>query len=152
MSMSSSFIYGFGFNCDCDEVKLIDFVKAHKHTFCKSEEESKLYEEMLQYTEKQYDLEDFFERYPCDLNGVEGNGSVIANIMFRETGISFIYCGPCEDCDTYASVVYEVGYPWQLNETEKNLTEEKLAYICQQYMDELGIEDTPDFLDLEYYG
>lgn len=38
MSMRSSFIYGFGFNSDCDKEKLIDFIKNHKETFCKSDE------------------------------------------------------------------------------------------------------------------
>lgn len=152
MSMQSSFIYGYGFNCDCDDEKLIDFVKAHKKTFCKSETEIKLYEEMLKDTENEYDLEDFFMEYSCDSNCMEGNGAVIANIMSRETGIRFIYCQPDGDCDTSASVVFEEGYPWQLNETEKELTKEKLAGICKKYMDELGITGTPDYLSLEYYG
>ena len=152
MSMRSSFIYGYGFNCDCDDGKLIDFVKAHKETFCKSEAEIKLYEEMLKYTENEYDLEDFFDRYSCESSGMEGNGAVISNIMSRETGIRFIYCQPDGDCDTYASIVFEEGYPWHLNEVEKNLTEEKLQSICKQYMNELGIDDTPDYLNLEYWG
>ena len=152
MSMRSSFIYGFGFNCDCEDVKLIDFTKAHKDTFCKTNEEIKLYKEMLEYTKEEYDLEDFFERYACDANGMEGNGAIISNIMSRETGIRFIYCLPDEDCGTYASVVFEQGYPWQLNETEKNLTEKQLSDICEKYMNELGIMGSPDYLDLEYYG
>ena len=152
MSMRSSFIYGYGFNCDCEDEKLIDFVKAHKETFCKSEAEIKLYEEMLKYTESEYDLEDFFDRYSCESSGMEGNGAVISNIMSRETGIRFMYCQPDGDCDTYASIVFEEGYPWHLNEVEKNLTEEKLQSICKQYMNELGIDDTPDYLNLEYWG
>ena len=43
-------------------------------------------------------------------------------------------------------------YPWLFNETEKELTEEKLSNICKKYMDELGITDNPDYLNLEYYG
>lgn len=152
MSMSSSFIYGYGFNCDCDDNKLIEFIKAHKETFCKTEEEESLYEEMLEYTKTKYDLEDFFEKYSCECSGVEGNGAVISNIMSRETGIRFIYCQPDGDCDTHASVVFEENYPWQLNETEKDLTEEKLGEICKRYKEELGICETPDYLSLEYYG
>lgn len=33
MSMRSSFIYGYGFNCDCEDEKLIDFVKAHSRGY-----------------------------------------------------------------------------------------------------------------------
>lgn len=152
MSMRSSLIYGYGFNCDCDDDKLIDFVKAHKEAFCKSDAEIKMYEEMLQYTETEHDLENFFESYSCENAGAEGNGAVIANIMSRETGIRFIYCLPDGDCDTWASVVFEQGYPWHSNETEKNLTEKKLFNICKKYMIELGIEESPNYLDLEYYG
>ena len=152
MSMGSSFIYGYGFNCDCEDKKLIDFIKTHKETFCKSEIEAKLYDEMLRYTENEYDLEDFFGYYSCESNGIEGNGAVISNIMSRETGIRFMYCQPDGNCDTWASIVFKEGYPWQLNEVEKNLTEEKLGEICMRYMEELGILELPDYLSLEYYG
>ena len=152
MSMSSSFIYGYGFNCDCDDEKLIDFVKTHKETFCKSNEEVKLYEEMLKYTESEYDLEDFFNRYSCDHTGIEGKGAVISNIMSRETGIRFIYCTPDDTCGTLASVLFTEGYPWQLNSVERNLTVDKLESICKKYLNELGISISPDFLALEYYG
>ena len=47
---------------------------------------------------------------------------------------------------------FDEKYPWLLNEPEKELTEEKLSNICKKYMDELGIADDPDFLELEYYG
>lgn len=33
MSMRSSLVYGYGFNSDCDEEKLIDFIKEHKEAF-----------------------------------------------------------------------------------------------------------------------
>jgi len=150
--MRSSFVYGYGFNSDCDEEKLIDFIKEHKETFCESDREKELYKEMLDYTENEYDLEDLFEDYSCDNTGMEGMGAVIANIMSRETGIRFAYCQPDGDCDTLASVVFEERYPWMVNETEKELTEEKLSNICKKYMDELGITENPDYLNLEYYG
>ena len=152
MSMRSSLIYGYGFNSDCDEGKLIDFIKEHKETFCESDREKELYNDMLKHTENEYDLEDFFEDYSCDNTGIKGIGAVIANIMSRETGIRFAYCQPDGDCDTFASVVFEEKYPWMVNETEKELTEEKLSNICKKYMDELGITDNPDYLNLEYYG
>ena len=152
MSMRSSFVYGYGFNCDCDEDKLIDFIKNHKKSFCQTEKEKELYKEMLDYTETEYDLEDFFEDYKCDSNGLEGIGAVIANIMSRETGIRFEYCMPDDDCDTFASVVFETGYPWQLNDIERNISEKALKDTCKKYMDEIGLIDEPDYLELEYFG
>ena len=152
MSMRSSFIYGYGFSSDCDEERLIDFVKEHKETFCKSDREKELYDDMLNYTKTKYDLEDFFKDYSCDNAGRKGSGAVIANIMSRETGIRFIYCPSDYNCYTPASVVFQEGYPWEINEIEKELTEERLSNICKKYMDELGITDNPDYLSLEYYG
>lgn len=152
MSMNGSFVYGYGFNCECDNKKLIEFVKIHKETFCESDMEVELYEEMLEYAEYGDDLEDFFDGYSCESSDMEGNGAVISNIMSRETGIRFKYCQPDGDCDTYAAVVFKENYPWELNDTEKNLTEEKLQIICKKYMDELGIDIEPCYLSLEYYG
>ena len=152
MSMRSSFVYGFGFNCDCDEGKLIDFIKNHKETFTKSEGEKKLYDELLDYTENEYDLEDFFKDYECENNGSYGLGAIIANIMSRETGIRFDYCMPDDSCDTLASVVFGSGYPWQLNDIERNISEKALKDTCKKYMDEIGLIDEPDYLELEYFG
>lgn len=137
-------IMSYGFNSNCDEEKLIDFIKEHKEAFCKSDREKKLYNDMLNYTESEYNLEDFFEDYSCDNTGMTGLGAVIANIMSRETGIRFAYC-------QFESIVFDEKYPWLFNETEKELTEEKLSNICKKYMDELGIVDNPDYLNLEYY-
>lgn len=137
-------IMSYGFNSNCDEEKLIDFIKEHKEAFCKSDREKKLYNDMLNYTESEYNLEDFFEDYSCDNTGMTGLGAVIANIMSRETGIRFAYC-------QLESIVFDEKYPWLFNETEKELTEEKLSNICKKYMDELGVVDNPDYLNLEYY-
>ena len=147
MSMSSSFVYGYGFHSDCDEIRLINFIKNHQKTFCESDREKELYEAL-----DEYELEDLFEDYSCDATGTEGVGAVIANIMSRETGIMFEYCQPDDDCDTPASVIFEATYPWLLNETEKNLSIEKLSNIFTKYMNELGITDEPDYLCLEYFG
>lgn len=151
MSMRSSHIYGYGFNCDCKDEKLVNFIKAHKGTFCRTEEEKEIYNVLA--SEDELDLEELFKGYTCDSNSIEGGAeAVITNIMSRETGIRFIYCLPCEDCDTWASIMFAEGYPWQLNEAEKNLTEEKLQNICKQYMNELGITCEPNYLSLEYWG
>lgn len=152
MSMKTSIIYGFGFHCDCNDEALIEFIKKHKESFCKSNEEKKLYSDMLDYTKNEYDLENFFENYCCDSTGSEGYGAVISNIISRETEIRFSFRPAADDYGTLASVVFEESYPWQLNETEKTLDEETLFDICKKYMDELKIDEKPDYLSLEYYG
>ncbi len=157
MSMRTSFAYGYGFYCDCSEEKLIDFIKKHKETFCKSDAEKELFEGMFDCTKNKYnleDLEDFFEGYECESTGVCGIGAAIANIMSRETGVRFDYCASDDVCDTRASVMFGSGYPWQLTEVEKSLTEEKLDDICEKYASELGIDTSENvgYLALEYCG
>lgn len=154
MSMQSSFLYGYGFPCTCDDIKLITFVKNHKNTFCQSEDETSLFEELLELTKEASDInmEEFFQNYSCDASGVEGFGSVISNIISRETNIRFIYAPSNDECGTESSVLFEQAMPWQLNATEKALTESELDDICIKYTKELGINTEPDYLALEYFG
>lgn len=154
MNMKTDIVYGYGFMVDeiPDDV-IIDFIKNHKETFCKSDTENELYEEMLEYTKEAYDLENFFEMYSCDHTGMEGNGAVISNIISRETGIRFEYqCGDA-DCNSYPSVLFVETYPWNYNEKEKNLTVESLNEILLPYVIELGLNRSNiDALEIEYYG
>ena len=151
MSMCSSFVYGYGFHIDkCDEKVLIDFIKTHENTFCRSDEEKYLFDGLDKTGSS---LDKLFENYSCDSTGVAGVGAVIANIMSRETGICFIYCQSDDSCDTPASIVFETSYPWLLNKIEKELTEDELQNICRKYMNELELtNEQPCHLALEYYG
>lgn len=143
--------YGCGFSCDFTDEKLIDFIICHKESFCKTEEETNRYERMLKYMKSDYDLEDFFEDYPCDANAMEGNGAVIANIMTRETGIKFEYFQPDDNGIGNGIVVFSPCYPWQLNDKEKNLSEEELIDILQKYMAELNIFGLPGHKSVIYH-
>jgi hypothetical protein len=152
--MRSSFVYGYGFIVDeiYDNV-LIEFIKNHMRTFCASDIEKEMYEEMLEYTKEEYDLEDFFESYSCDCTGMEGRGAVISNIISRETGIRFDYQRGDGECNSYPSVLFVESYPWNLNEKEKNLTVESLTEIVLPYVEELGLKkNNIDALEIEYYG
>lgn len=152
MSMTSRCVYGFGFHCDCNEDVLIEFIKAHKDAFCWDDEDKKLYEEFLDYTSSNYDLEDFFEDYACDTTGEEGLGAVISNIISRETGIGFCYHRPVDECDIVASIMFEPCFPWDLNKKERNLTYEELESIFIRYMCQLGIKGEVQYLALEYFS
>ena len=151
MSSKSSFIKGYGFHCSCAEDKIIELIQAHRDTFCKSVEELELYEKIFS-EDFLIDLIDDFATYECECNGSQGIWAAIANIMSRETGIRFLFCPADDACGTEESIIFQAQYPWELNKTEKKLTAEKLDAICISYMDELGINGTPDYLELEYYG
>lgn len=154
MSMNSSFLYGYGFPCECNDENFIDFLKQHKDTFCQSKSEKELYQEFLEQTKDKYnvDLDYLFSGYECESNGMEGLGAVIANIMYRETDIRFLYAPANDECETEASILFEQTMPWHLNDTERALTEEPMNDICQRYTKELGILSEPDYLSLEYFG
>ena len=128
-------------------------IKNHKVTFCKSDKEKELFEEMLEYTKDEYDLEDFFDCYSCKMTGMEGNGAVISNIISRETGIRIQYEMGQSDCCSYPSVLFAECMPWHLNEKERNLTVESLTEILLPYVEELGLSRKDiDALEIEYYG
>ena len=147
-----SVVYGYGFETEYNFQKFSDFLKNHRAAFCRSEKENKLYEEFEQLSfSSGCDIEEFFESYAGDVNEIEGAGSVIANIMYRETGIRFICCLADGDCDTLEAVLFSEKYPWSMTEKEKNLKEKELEKICQDYMSELGIPGHPKYLAQEYF-
>ena len=150
MSMRNSFVYGLGFYCDCDGNKLIDFVKAHKETFCMTDYEKELYIDILDCIEETGYLFELLEDYSCDTTGFNGIGAVISNIMSRETGVRFEYYPGEDACYTPNAICFTRSFPWLFNEIEKNLTRDKLEDICGKYMNELGITDEFSFLELEY--
>lgn len=166
MSMRTSFVYGYGFACDeVAREAMISFLKSHKETFIRSDNEKELYDEVMMYEynpfeddepmfkdDEKPELKEIFECYSCDNTALEGLGAVISNIMYRETGIRFEYYTPDADSDTPAAVVFREGYPWNDNEAEKNLTEDSLAITFTKYMKELGLSVEPDYLELEYFG
>ena len=144
-------VEGYGIIVPDDE-HIIEFIKAHKDTFCQSQEEKDLYEEMLVYTAGEYDLEDFFEKYGCANSGQPGPGAVISNIMSRETGLRFEYHRGMMDYENTERIIFTQGMPWHFNETEKNLTRDALDDIMNRYAAELGIGREADYEEIEYYG
>lgn len=94
MSMSTTMIYGFGFECDTEDSILIQFIKKHKKAFCRTEWEKDVYKEILTYSPKnQFNLDDVFCDYDCDSSGCQGLGAVIANIIYPgklESGLTTV--------------------------------------------------------------
>lgn len=42
--------------------------------------------------------------------------------------------------------------PWQMNDKEKNMSQEALDNIYKQYIKDLGNQLKPEFIRLEYFG
>ncbi len=84
-----------------------------------------------------------------DCSGMSGLGSIPASVISRETGIRVGYeCG--EDGEV---ILFYSCMPWELNDVEKELTQESLKELMFVYMSELGIpESSYHWYDIVYYS
>lgn len=153
MSMKTWIVYGMGFEVNCSDEALVNFIKKHKTAFCGTEEEVRLFAELRECVPDIFYLDDIFELYECDVSGCAGPGAAISNIMSRETGISFEYQPGDIDCGSNHTVLLTESMPWHYSEEDKELTEDKLIAILRKYAAELGInKNDVGFCEVEYYG
>lgn len=154
MSATESIVYGYGFELSITPVIFIKWIKKHKTTFCESADENALFEQLV-LNESSIDddvLSEVFCHYYCNSSSNEGVGAAISNIMSRETGIRFDYQPGQEDCGGSPHILMVESMPWELNEIEKSLTQDKLDNIMISYMRELSLSGEPGKVALEYYG
>lgn len=57
-----------------------------------------------------------------------------------------------EDCFSEPAILLANRPPWEYDETEQSLSEEKLKAILQKYMTELDISENPKYVAVEYYS
>lgn len=131
-------IIGFGFYVKEVPEKFKDFLKAHKTTFCVSEDEKELYEAAM----KADDIREVFADYQGD--SLLGNGyeAVIADIMAAETDLPFTFFDP--EQDEYPANVPCIMLPDAVDAFGDINDEYDLNYlcdICNTYAGELGITE-----------
>lgn len=158
MSNRTDITYGYGFSIqNVTEKALAAFILKHREVFSADEEEKDacdLAELVLKNKTVEDELFIYFDDYENDNSGHTGFGSAISNIMSRETEIGFTY-EESTSFDRYAEkyILFPECYPWQLNDKEKELTEESLFAIMAKYVMELHLDvDDIDYHDVEYYG
>ena len=159
MSCSTDVVYGYGFELGTlDKDLFAAFFKNHQNTLRKEDYYKKYCDAFEKLSESDFeiaDLEKVFGGFSCAASGSNGLGAVVSSVMYLETGIRFEYQPGQAECDGEASVLFTETYPWNLNEVERELTEDAIRDICEKYMTELGIpcsENMPGFLRIEYYG
>lgn len=78
---------------------------------------------------------------------------LLASIINKKEGISLM-CGflPCSDTDAPARLGIIPAYPWDLTESDRKLTQNDAEVLLKKYAELLGITETPDFFEQEYYG
>lgn len=169
MSMQSSFVYGFGFECtNIDTEHFMNFIKNHDQStidiirkrikdgaisqnhrtmlsdilqLCRNHKKDELYPDILELKETYDDIS-------------EPLFSAIAEIMEQETEIPFEFQQGQEDVHSPECILFVQAYPWNLSYKAKELTsDDALREIMKPYAKELGVNSQDiDYLEIEYYG
>ena len=87
-------------------------------------------------------VDDFLELdedYNC------GIATILANVIHEAEGIWFT---ACTDYNCAVYLIYQPCYPWELQEIERNLTEESIRLILVKYISIL----TDQILTIEYHS
>ncbi len=143
---------GYGFKVYVSDESLRQFILKHKDTIAALGDNGK---ELVIYTintpvDEFNPKEDFFD---WENEGTEDLGlyGVIADVMRRETGISFEYRSGSysDDPDADDIIIFPETYPWKMSDTDKSLTEDALKDICKHYIEDLGGELIPEYLYME---
>jgi len=158
MSMQTSITYGYGvdINVICVELKaFLRFYEKHlpedyKKMLEKAESEGFDIENL---NEENEEFSDWLDGYveaedEYDISGCGSFYSVIAYIMRKETGVFIDEVRSEYDW----AIMHPETHPWYMNETEKNLTEEKLCEIFKKYFAELDVDVVPNYVRVESFG
>ena len=151
MSMRTDCIYGYGFRVYASDEQLRSFIHKHKNVIlCLSQGRELLDYEAANSGESFNPKEDFYD-WQNEATGDEGFYGMVADVMYKETGIVFEYRN-AQDDDEDDAIILPQTYPWHLNSKEKELTQEKLDELLKVYIDDLGGQLKPDYIRLEYFG
>lgn len=135
-------VAGLGFAlCDLPEERLREFIVNHKDSFCKTPKEKQIFNDFVLDGDDRHNV---FSRYKTVTSTGAGEYSyraAIVNIIYREQGINTQGWGK-EQVQNYEDVdfiMYSVQ-SYDANETEKNLSKDKLIQILDEYARELMSE------------
>lgn len=151
MSMQTDCIYGYGFEVYVSDEQLRDFILKHRFII----ETLPRGRELLNYTDENIDdkinpKEDFYDWQSINAND-DGIYGVIADVMYKETGIRFEY-RVAQDDDEEDAILLPERLPWDYNAAEKVLAPDVLKKILKSYIKELGGQLNTDYIRMEFFG
>lgn len=171
MSMRSSFDYGYGFPIsDLESVNGINFLLKHKKTLAKINDDYN--EDTLLFLKKVIDekidvddihdtdldrIVDFFQ-IPGMRTEVEYDGlwrtiaETIGIIIAEETKLSVETFFAQEDCEGTDCIMLSSRMPWGYSKHEQAFTQMEFDKAMLPYIQELGLQTTCDYLEVEYFG
>jgi len=74
----------------------------------------------------------------CDGDRYLGFATILSEVIYEAEGIELL---PCDDFNSCRYLIYPPIYPWQMNEIDLSMTEEKIDELFQKYIS--IITDTP---------
>lgn len=150
MSMSTSIIYGSGFYLKVKNESMKKFILHHRESVEAIVKEGQMFEELMDTCmDTTLNIFDVFCEYENSISYEQGILGIIAEIMRKETNISFTY-GMGDD--EYGAILFPESMPWYYSEIEKKLTHDDLKKICDVYIKELENSFSFGDIRLEYYG
>lgn len=151
MSMQTDCIYGYGFKVYASDEQLKQFIEKHRDTIACLDLGRTLLDYMDRCEDDEFNPKEDFHDWENEATGDIGLYGMIADVMYKETGIIFEYRNSQDDEDDDVIILPQM-YPWQMNDKEKILSQEALDNICNQYIKDLGNQLKPEFIRLEYFG
>ncbi|MBR6163395.1 hypothetical protein IKQ26_05870 [bacterium] len=109
----------------------------------------------LDYVKECGDIKEFLEDYITDNDTGLTNGGIATYLKYMIEQKENVYMTVCSDDNENTYLIYETGYPWNLTEQERALTQEKLEEIITKYFSDLvGRSETLKFdgFEVEQYG
>lgn len=154
MGMQTDCIYGYGFIPYATNEQLQMFIIKHKDTISKLERGR----ELIDYTER-FNCEDFdkfnpkedFADWENEATGDTGIYGLIADVMYKETGIVFEYKNVQDENEGDAIILPEM-FPWQMNDAERGLSKDGLENLLRSYIKDLNEDIEIGYIRLEYFG
>ena len=162
MSMRSWTANGYGFSLYHNNAKqIITYLYNRIHNselgFNHKEQNviSKYYEKLsepvpVDETEKDY-FDEMYDDFSCEVGCA---AKMIAACVNHEHNLGYAIEGfeANSDCGTDEHIGFARCYPWEMKDKYTNMTFDDAQQIMFEIADELGIDETPDDFELEYYG
>ena len=126
MSFSTWHNYGYGVRTDDIKIDSPERIKALIH--CSPQYEAEVENFFTERGITNPTIEDYLE---LDTDYYDGLATILVEVIEEAEYITFTHC---DDWDGRVYLIYSPSYPWNLPESEANLTEEKIAVIISKYM------------------
>lgn len=140
--MSHCSWHNYGYGICTDDLDITDVSRIEKLIHMAPQYELQIRQKLTEAEIEDPTVDDYLdldEDYNC------GIATILANVIHETEGIWFT---ACDDYNYSVYLIYQPSYPWELQEKERNLTEESIRLILVKYISIL----TDQILTIEYHS